>query len=291
MDPSLTADEAELPPTSARARVLRVHGARGHEAEDALIEETPVALSYNGVSHAVMLASPADLEDFALGFSLSEGIIGHPRELHGLETHPGCDGVVIEMQIAQPRFLALKARRRALAGRTGCGLCGIESLAALPRAASPAPLPRITLTLAAIDRALQALEAHQPLRAQTGAAHAAAWATLDGTLRLVREDVGRHNALDKLVGAMLRAEIDVRTGFVLVSSRASYEMVQKALSAGIGGLVAVSAPTAMATRNAAHAGLILAGFARPGRLVAYAGADRIQGLTPTATTHDTPAAG
>nr|WP_311955434.1 formate dehydrogenase accessory sulfurtransferase FdhD [Halomonas garicola] len=228
--------------------------------------EVPVALIYNGISHAVMMASPADLADFALGFSLSEGILAHPHECYDLTVHEESLGLAVHLEIATQRLVELKQRRRSLAGRTGCGLCGTESLeqAIQPIARVQAP----PLSDSAIQRALTSLADHQPLQAATGASHGAAWCDTSGHIHLVREDVGRHNALDKLIGA-LSSDSRSEGGFVLVSSRASYEMVHKSASAGIGALVAVSAATTLAVELAQEAGLMLVGFARPGRHVIY----------------------
>ncbi|QID19797.1 formate dehydrogenase accessory sulfurtransferase FdhD [Nitrogeniibacter mangrovi] len=242
---------------------------------ECLIEEIPVALVYNGISHAVMLATPSDLEDFGHGFSLSEGIVASADEIFDCEAVAVEQGVELRMEIAGERLQHLKARRRQLAGRTGCGLCGIESLqAAMP---SPEPVPaRPPLTVSAIRRALKKLNAHQKLHRVTGAAHAAAWASRDGDIVLVREDVGRHNALDKLIGAMASAQgpaPDLADGFVLVTSRASVEMVQKVARAGIGLLAAISAPTAMATRYAEEAGVTLVAHLRRERLTCYSRPD------------------
>ncbi|WNK21534.1 formate dehydrogenase accessory sulfurtransferase FdhD [Halomonas piscis] len=238
----------------------------GTRVEDTLAAEIPVALVYNGISHAVMMASPADLADFALGFSLSEGILAHPHECYDLRVHEEALGLAVHLEIATQRLMELKQRRRSLAGRTGCGLCGTESLeqAIQPIARVQAP----PLSDSAIQHALMALADHQPLQAATGASHGAAWCDASGHIRLVREDVGRHNALDKLIGA-LSAHSRNEDGFVLVSSRASYEMVHKSASAGIGALVAVSAATTLAVELAREAGLTLVGFARPGRHVIY----------------------
>ncbi|WP_136249190.1 formate dehydrogenase accessory sulfurtransferase FdhD [Halomonas borealis] len=235
--------------------------------DDALALEVPVALVYNGISHAVMMASPADLEEFALGFSLTEGILAHPHECYDLEVREESRGMAVHLTIAAQRLAELKARRRSLAGRTGCGLCGTESLEQAIR-----PIPRVrapALGDAAIQHALGALAEHQRLQAATGATHAAAWCDADGRVRLAREDVGRHNALDKLIGALAREGGPDEDGFVLVSSRASYEMVHKSACAGIGALVAVSAATALAVEQAREAGLLLVGFARPGRQLIY----------------------
>lgn len=235
--------------------------------EDSIAVETAVALVYNGISHVVMMTTPADLEDFALGFSLTEGILYTPDELYGIEVREEAAGVAVHLEIATQRFMELKQRRRSLAGRTGCGLCGTESLEQAIR-----PIGRVAAPAVddgAIQQALEALKWHQPLQRETGATHGAAWCDLDGKILLAREDVGRHNALDKLIGAMVSRRLTVADGFALVSSRASYEMVQKCASVGIGCLVAVSAPTSLAIEQARQAGLLLVGFARTGRHVIY----------------------
>jgi len=260
----------EVGPRPPRATISarRIAGGKSVASLENLIEEVPVALVYNGISHAVMLASPGDLEDFALGFSLSEGILQALGELYDCEVVSVAEGIEVRLEIASERLVALQARRRSLAGRTGCGLCGVESLQAAVR--EPAPVAsRVLLPASAIQRVLADLGGRQPLHRATGAAHAAAWATNDGTLRVVREDVGRHNALDKLIGALAKQRFDPAAGFVVVTSRASYEMVQKTAAAGIGLLAAVSAPTAYAARLAEAANLTLVGLARPGRLTAY----------------------
>lgn len=270
--PDLATPHADAPNASRNVRVWRVDGDRIAMGPDQLIEEIPVALVYNGISHAVLLATPTDLEDLALGFSLSEGILASRSELYDTERVDGNRGIELRLEIASERFAGLKARRRNLAGRTGCGLCGVESLDALARPHTPlaarAPVP-----VEAAFAGLSALPAHQPLRQATGAVHAAAWIDRDGTIHALREDVGRHNALDKLLGHLAAARFDPASGFVLVSSRASYEMVQKTLALGIGCLVAVSAPTGLAVELAEEAGLGLAGFARDRRMVIYAGAE------------------
>jgi FdhD protein len=244
------------------------------ESQDWLADEVPVALIFNGISHAVMLATPLDLEDFALGFGLTEGLLERADELYGVEVQPDPAGVRVEMEVSGACFARLKDRRRSMAGRTGCGLCGTESL---EQVEPPLPLlvPCTTpLSPPAIAAALRALPAHQALQQRTGATHAAAWCSLDGRVRIVREDVGRHNALDKLVGAMVASRVDARDGFACVTSRASVEMVRKAVAAGITALVAVSAPTSRAVATARRAGLALAGFARRDDLVLYSDADR-----------------
>jgi formate dehydrogenase accessory protein FdhD len=252
----------DLPPVVRPAK-LRQLGFDGSQIDrlDFLAEEVPVALVYNGISHAVMMASPADLEDFTRGFSLSEGIIQHAAEIRDVEVVPHEKGIELNIDLASERFHQLKERRRTIAGRTGCGLCGLESLEAVAR-----DLPKVTaqtqVTLAAVDRALGALSPAQVYNAQAHALHAAGFADTDGKLLLVREDVGRHNALDKLIGATIKAKIDPADGFAVITSRCSVEMVQKAAIAGFPILVSVSAPTAMAVRVADEAGITLLALAR-----------------------------
>ncbi|GAB2182400.1 formate dehydrogenase accessory sulfurtransferase FdhD [Denitratisoma sp. agr-D3] len=245
---------------TARNRQARRVSA-GHPTVDrieTLPEEVPVALVYNGVSHAVMLATPADLEDFALGFSLSEGILTRPAELYDCQIQEQGQGIELQLDIASERFAKLKERRRSLAGRTGCGLCGVESLGQALR-----PIRTVATGLAlpvtAISVALERIHHHQPLHHRTHAVHAAAWVDLAGNIVLTREDVGRHNALDKLVGALATRGFDSTTGFVLVTSRASVEMVQKAASIGVQLLFSISHPTALAVETAEASGLTLAG--------------------------------
>ncbi|WP_439814416.1 formate dehydrogenase accessory sulfurtransferase FdhD [Zavarzinia sp. CC-PAN008] len=227
----------------------------------AVAEEVPVALVYNGVSHAVMMATPADLEDFALGFSLSEGILERAGELLEVDPVPAGEGIALHLRVTARRFEALKQRRRTLAGRTGCGLCGVEELDQALRPLAPLG-PGPVLEMAAIRRALDALPGLQPLNRVVHAVHGAAFADTAGRILLVREDVGRHNALDKLVGALARGGHRAADGFALVTSRCSVELVQKAASAGIAVLVAVSAPTALALRQAERAGMGLVALGR-----------------------------
>ncbi len=245
---------------------------------EVVADEVPVALVYNGISHAVMLASPQDLEDFAVGFSLGERIVRHARDIHDLEVEETRNGIAIEMRIASGALARLKETRRARIGKTGCGLCGVESLAWFdgdafdPPQASAAPA---VFEHAALHRAMAAMSARQQLHHATGAVHAAGWADRDGSLVCVREDVGRHNALDKLVGALVAAQVDTGSGFAVVTSRASFEMVQKAARAGFPLLAAISAPTALAVKVAQQAGLTLAGFVRGGRHVLYTHPQRL----------------
>jgi FdhD protein len=242
--------------------------------QDRVAEEMPVAMIYNDISHAVMLATPDDLADFALGFSLCEGILREPSDLYGLDIVPQEKGVELRMEIASECFVHLKERRRSMAGRTGCGLCGAESLEQALRIPDKVVASDLTFDYRAILRAQESIQKSQPLQALTGATHASAWVSPEGEIRMVREDVGRHNALDKLIGAIARAGDD-RRGFVLTTSRASYEMVQKTVTAGIPMLVAISAPTGLAIRVAENSGIALVGFTRPHQHVVYAGKDRI----------------
>ena len=234
----------------------------------------PVALEYNGVAHATMLATPSDLEDFAYGFSLTEGIIDSPANILDSYIELRENGIVAHLEIDCACEARLANQRRALAGRTGCGLCGKRSLEHVVRAIDPvrhAP----TVRLGTVHRVARQMRERQALHLMTGATHAAAWALANGESTDVREDVGRHNALDKLVGALVRREADMPQGFALVSSRASYEMVQKAAAAGIAVLAAVSAPTALAVRLARETGVTLIGFLRNDECVIYSHAERI----------------
>ena len=247
------------------------------QAQDCLAEETPVALIYNGVSHAVMLATAQDLEDFALGFSLSEGIVQSASELYRIEVQMQANGIELYCEIASERFVQLKERRRTLAGKTGCGLCGAESLDQAVRYPKPL-LSDAVFAAESIERGLQAIQSQQVMQQKTGATHASAYVLADGTVSVVREDVGRHNALDKLIGALEKMRTkqgQLATGFVITTSRASFEMVQKTASAGICMLVAVSAPTGLAVRIAEQCGLALVGFARENRYVVYCHGERI----------------
>jgi FdhD protein len=268
----------ELPyPPVPGAREASVCGLRGgavYTATDWVAEEVPVALVYNGVSHAVMLATPGDLEDFALGFSCTEGIVDGPAQIYGIEVQREERGISIALEVASSAFVRLKDRRRTLAGRTGCGLCGTDSLEQAVR--SPQPLSGTQHFQAAqVSAALGQLREHQLLLGVTGASHAAAWCTVDGSITLLREDVGRHNALDKLVGALLRARRPASEGFIVVTSRASYEMVQKTASAGVSLLAAVSGVTGLAIDTAQGCGVTLLGFARGADLSVYSHPERI----------------
>jgi FdhD protein len=250
----------------------------GHfkQVTDQLAEEVPIALVYNGVSHAVMLASPQDLEDFALGFSLTEGILQQKSDLYAVEIQTHHNGIELHLEIATEQFVNLKARRRSLVGRTGCGLCGAESLSQvfrLPELDTTEDLQHTPITMQSVFNAHQAMQSLQQLQRVTGATHACAWVQANGDIGLLREDVGRHNALDKLIGALAKQE--QRGGFILTTSRASYEMVQKVAMAGFDLLAAISAPTGLAVRIAEASRITLLGFVRHQQLVAYSHADRM----------------
>jgi FdhD protein len=244
---------------------------------DRVAEEVPVALRYNGRPHVVMMCTPADFEDFARGFSVTEDIVGNVGEIKEISVRQLTEplGFEIDVRIPAARAEQLDGRERNLQGRTGCGLCGAREIGDAIRPVRRVPAGA-KLGLPAIRRALDGLRKQQPLNAATGATHAAAWATPDGLIVAAREDVGRHNALDKLIGHLLIAGQDLARGFLVITSRASYEMVQKAARVGMPVVVAISAPTAFAIRVAEEAGLTLIGFARPDRQVIYTCPGRLQ---------------
>lgn len=262
---------------SAPVTTWRQH--RVATTDDWLVDEVPVALVFNGISHAVMLASPTDLEDFARGFALSEGLLTGPSELYAVDVVDVANGIEVRLEVASAAEYRLKERRRTLAGRTGCGLCGTDSLDQVLRRL-PALKTSIVVAPVAVDAALRAMSGAQPMQRACGASHAAAWCEPSGVVRVVREDVGRHNALDKLIGALVKSDIDASAGFIAITSRASVEMVQKTVMAGVSALVAVSAPTALAVRIATQEGLALAGFARGEDFVCYVAPERF-GLAST----------
>lgn len=241
---------------------------------DYLAEEVPVALVYNGISHVVMMASPKDLPLFAVGFSLSEGIIESRAEIYGMDVVSGCNGLEVQIELSSRRFMALKERRRALAGRTGCGVCGVEQLNDIGKPVTPLPFTQ-TFTLHHLDTALAHLNDVQPVGRETGCTHAAAWVMPDGSLGGGYEDVGRHVALDKLLGQRASNGALWQHGAVLVSSRASYEMVQKAAMCGVEILFAISAATTLAVEVAERCNLTLVGFCKPGRATIYTHPQRI----------------
>lgn len=276
----------EMPVQPAEQAVTTLAVTRWRQGEvtvvaDALAQEVPIAFVYNGISHVVMMATPADLEDFAYGFSFTEGIITARKQIYGVEAKAIEDddgqlqGIELHIELATEQFVLLKAQRRNLTGRTGCGLCGAESLQQVfkhPGMTASAPT---RLDAAVIANALACLQSQQPLQQMTGATHATALADKQGNIVCVREDVGRHNALDKLIGCLLRQQVEWSAcwldHWVLTTSRASYEMVQKVAMAGGQVLVAMSAPTALAVNLAKEYGFLLVGFARAGQCVVYSG--------------------
>ena len=266
-----------LPLGVAQLAVSDVSAGQVNARQDYVAQEVPVALVFNGISHAVMMASPADLEDFALGFSLTEGLLNNASELYGVEVRPMKDGIELHLEVSAACEWRLKERRRTLAGRTGCGLCGTDSLSQVHR-----ELPAVhafETTADAVLKATTELRQWQPVQQLTGATHAAAWADASGNILRVKEDVGRHNALDKLIGDLVRSQVNPSSGFLCITSRASFEMVQKAVAFGAGMLAAVSAPTALAVEVASSHNLALAGYVRGTQLVAYSFPERI-GLAP-----------
>jgi formate dehydrogenase accessory protein FdhD len=253
------------------AAALRVDGATRQAFDDVVVSETPVALVYNGEPYAVMMATPADLEDFALGFALTEGVVSAPGEFRLVDCQRSEHGISLQAAIPQSRHDALAGRGRNLPGRSGCGLCGTEALAGAIR-----PVARVggkrAVSAATISESVRMLAGLQPINRLCGGAHAAGFVHATGML--VREDVGRHNALDKLVGAMANAPVG--DGFLVMSSRASYEIVHKAAAAGIAIVAAISAPTDLAIRVATSAGITLVAFARGKSMTVYSHPERLR---------------
>ncbi|CAI1068442.1 formate dehydrogenase accessory protein [Serratia grimesii] len=270
IDPEQHINETQL--TGVTQSQVYQRGQLTTAQQDWLAEEVPVALVYNGISHVVMMCTPKDLEAFALGFSLSEGIIESSRDIYSIEINQTCNGLEVQIELSSRRFAGLKERRRAMAGRTGCGVCGIEQLADIFR-----PLPALPFTqsfsLTHLDSALKQLREVQSVGQLTGCTHAAAWLSPQGELLGGCEDVGRHVALDKLLG--VRAKEGWQQGAVLTSSRASYEMVQKAAMCGVEILFVVSAATSLAVEIAERSNLTLVGFSKPGRATVFTHPQRI----------------
>jgi FdhD protein len=261
-------------PTGSRQLTLWKREDLQHPQPDEVAEEVPVALVYNGISHVVMMASPKDLEHFAMGFSLSEGIIESSQDIYGMDVVPSCSGLEVQVELSSRRFMGLKERRRALAGRTGCGVCGVEQLNDIGKPVQPLPFTQ-TFNLAHLDNALRHLPDFQPVGQLTGCTHAAAWVQPSGHLAGGHEDVGRHVALDKLLGRRAIEGETWQQGAVLVSSRASYEMVQKSAMCGVEILFAVSAATTLAVEVAERCNLTLVGFCKPGRATIYTHPERL----------------
>lgn len=265
---------ASLPATVRTVTVRRWRRGQVEQVQDDVAEEVPVAFTYHGIPHVVMLATPQDLEDLGVGFTFTEALVEAPGEIRGVEAAAHDDACELRLTIAPERFSALLLRQRNLTGRTGCGLCGTETLEEAIRRPADVGVG-VTVTATELHAALKDLQAQQPLNARTGSVHAAAWCLPGKGVQVVREDVGRHNALDKVVGALLRSGTDARVGYLLVSSRASYEMVQKAATAGVSLIAAISAPTALALRLAEECGMTLVGFARDDSHVVYTHPERL----------------
>lgn len=244
--------------------------------KDNLIREVPVALVYNGISHTVMMTTPRDLADFALGFSLAEGIVQDKSEVFGLDVVEQCNGIEVQLEISTRRFVELKEKRRSMAGRTGCGICGVEQLEQVNQSCKFSQkndrLQRVNPLI--LEQCLSQLEQAQDLAQTTGASHAAAFFSKEGKLLAIREDVGRHVALDKLIGWYAKANKPI--GFVFVTSRASFEMVQKCLAVGIEMLCAISAATEMAVNIAQENKFTLLAFVRKGKATLYSGMERLE---------------
>nr|WP_322105720.1 formate dehydrogenase accessory sulfurtransferase FdhD [Paraburkholderia sp. J41] len=262
----------------AGAIAVRVHRHRGGEVrtlDDHVGQEWPVALVFNGISHAVMMCTPRDLEAFAVGFAISEGIVGRNADIQDIEVYlredAGLPHAEVHLTVVQQAFVELKEKRRALAGRTGCGVCGIESIDLLDLEPEVVPDTGFLARLApdAIARAARELPQHQALTKLTGGLHAAAWCDANGAILRAFEDVGRHNALDKLIGQLTLDRADTRQGFVFLSSRASYELVRKAARVGIPMVATISAPSSLAIAIARRAGLRLVSFCRESGYVDY----------------------
>ena len=245
-----------------RFRIVEASGLAGEATHRPLAIEVPVAIEYNGIGYAVMMATPIDFEDFGTGFTRSEGLIDDGTQILSIDAHEADHGWVMRIQLPADLMDRVTDRARQRLSESSCGLCGIETLEQVMR-----PLQPVTATLevepAAVFHALDGLRSHQPLNAATGAAHAAAFCRVDGSIVMVREDVGRHNALDKLLGALARADIAASGGFILLTARCSFELVQKAIIANCPLLVTISAPTSLAVEQAASHGLRLISLARP----------------------------
>ena len=240
-----------------------------------IAEETPLALTYNGGTYAVMMGTPRDLRDFAIGFSLTEGIVQSADEIESVDVVALDDGIELRMWLASEKAERISERRRHIAGPTGCGICGLESIAEAVRPVAVVPRGRI-FSPAGIMAAMAAVAPLQALNIETRAVHAAAfWTPLHGIVA-IREDVGRHNALDKLAGALAQQELRAGDGMVLLTSRVSVEMVQKAASMGAPLMVAVSAPTALAVRMADAAGITLCAIARADGFEVFTHPQRIE---------------
>ncbi len=247
---------------ATRFGLIRPGAAAAESIDRTLAVEAPIAIEYGGIGYAVMMGTPADLEEFAIGFSLSEGLVDQASQILATDIEPAEQGWLVRIQLPTERLAKVVERARQRVSESSCGLCGMDNLAEVMR-----PLPPVTARVKvehrAIFAALKALPAQQPLNQATGACHAAAFCDPDGTIRMVREDVGRHNALDKLLGALATAGLSPSDGFLLLTARCSFELVQKAILANCALLVTISAATDLAAETAARYGLSLISLARP----------------------------
>lgn len=232
-----------------------------------LANEVPVAFVFNGISHAVMMTSPSDLQDFAIGFSYTEGLISNPNDIINVESLVVSGGIELHLEVTSACEKRLKKLRRSLVGKTGCGLCGVENFKQVDKDLSPVGM--VCVSHKAIAKANRQLQKWQKLNTMTRSTHAAAWCSLRGDIQVVREDVGRHNALDKLIGHLIQEHINVHDGFMFLTSRASFEMIQKSIMIGVGMLTAISAATALAVNLAKNNNMALAGFVRHNNLTVY----------------------
>jgi FdhD protein len=279
------AARTEPPPEDSSAVLATISGQPWHAAGDGrrgfaqrpLIDEIPVAMLTNGRPHGVVMATPCDLEDLAVGYTLTERIATRREDIHGVDIVERDGGALADVRVSA----AAAPRQRAAVARSSCGMCGVQRLADALRPLAPL-VNDLRVSHQAIQRALLEMDAAQQVNLLTRSAHGAAWADAQGRVRLLREDVGRHNALDKLVGAAARQDFALAEGFALITSRCSYEMVEKAVIAGIAILVAISAPTALALRRAQQARLTLIALARHDGHIVYTEAQRVFDLTPAA---------
>ena len=255
-------------PSYQEVTVDRWKGIQHTSELDYIAEEVPISLIYNGMPHVVMLATPTNLEEFALGFSITEGIIKNPIEMLSARVYNRSNGIEVQLKIPEERLQCMSDKGKNLTGRTGCGLCGASTLKQAIRKPGEV-VGDLKVSVTDLNTALSQLSTHQNLNKITGAVHAAAWVVPGQGIIDIREDVGRHNALDKLIGLLLRTEKDLSNGFVVVTSRASFEMVQKTAWVGINLLAAISAPTGLAIRLAKETNLTLIGFARGDQHVVY----------------------
>jgi FdhD protein len=258
--------DGEALPTSVPARGILHTLAGDTETVWQVPEEVPLAVQFNSQNYAVMMGTPADFEDFAVGFALAEGLISRSSDVSGVLVLPTGEGYAIDLSVPEEKINRARMAKRSMEGRTGCGLCGIEDMKDAIRMPQ-GTLPPVRLSPEAVARAYEELPAHQPMSRVNRTVHAAAWCSVDGEILLSREDVGRHNALDKLIGALAREGQDLSKGFVLMSSRCSFELVQKCAIAGIGALATVSAPTALALTLAKQARLKLAALSNRGVMI------------------------